>query len=135
MKAIVAVSRNMGIGRDNEILVRNKEDLMFFSGLTQGHKCLVGYNTSVSLPQLTNREIVVDDRINKLDNTDNYILIGGSKTYRKYAKDVDELYITYHDDEGVGADVFFPIDAYRHLDACEVVGRGKGYEIKRYYKS
>lgn len=132
--AIVAVADNLGIGVGKELLIKSSVDMAFFSGFTQGKCLLVGYNTYQTLPKLVGREIVLDPckrtsvdlkRLTHDCTASEVVVIGGAKTYRKYADQVEELYITIFKDAGVGADTFFPIDAYEHLDNRVTVFRSK----------
>ena len=65
---IVAVDSNLGIGKDNKIPWKNKEDMNLFKTLTIGKTVVMGRNTWDSLP----------DRFRPLPNRFNVIL---SKTY------------------------------------------------------
>jgi dihydrofolate reductase len=87
---------------------RCKEDLKLFKSLTLNTTCLVGWNTSIELPPLKNRTIIVDDRTSGLNDV-NAIdwCIGGKKTYEKYAHLFTELHISHIDDDNIG-DVTFP---------------------------
>jgi hypothetical protein len=62
MKAIVAVNNLFYIGKDNILLWSCSDDLKHFKNLTMGSKLLVGYNTSLTLPRLKNREMFIDER-------------------------------------------------------------------------
>jgi dihydrofolate reductase len=132
--AIVAVTKNLGIGCGNQLLVKSSAEMAFFSGFTQGKCLLVGYNTHSTLHKLVGREVVLDScKLTSMDlkrlmhgcTLSEVVVIGGAKTYAKYADQVEELYITFFKDEGVGADTFFPIDAYEHLDNRVTVFRSK----------
>jgi dihydrofolate reductase len=50
MNAIVCVSRNWGIGKDNSLLFHIPEDLKRFRALTTGKVVVMGHNTLLSLP-------------------------------------------------------------------------------------
>jgi hypothetical protein len=73
-----------------------------------GGRLLVGYNTSLELPELKGREVVIDARgrwnpaIEVID-----WCIGGKKTYEKYCDMFTELHISHIDDNSIG-DVIFP---------------------------
>lgn len=49
LSIIVAVARNMAIGRDNKLLWHLSDDLKYFKSVTQGHPVIVGRNTFISL--------------------------------------------------------------------------------------
>ena len=58
---IVAVDKNLGIGKDNKLLAHIKSDLEYFKRTTNGHIIVMGYNTYLSLPKkpLPNRLNIV----------------------------------------------------------------------------
>ena len=104
MKAIIAVNNLGYIGLNNKLLWSSSGDLSHFVKLTMGQKLLVGYNTSLELPPLKNRTILIDNR-DELLGAD--WCIGGKKTYEKYAHLFTELHISHIDDNNIG-DVMFP---------------------------
>ena len=105
MKAIIAVNNLGFIGKGNTLLWHNKEDLRHFKRLTEGGRLLVGYNTFSELPNLPNREVILDFRyMNRIDWD---WCIGGKKTYEKYCHKFTELHISHIDDNQIG-DVTFP---------------------------
>ena len=48
---IVAVARDYGIGKDNQLLWHISEDLKRFKEITAGHSVVMGRNTWLSLPR------------------------------------------------------------------------------------
>ena len=50
MKAIVAVSGNLGIGKDNDLLYNIPEDKKFFRRMTLGKVVVMGRKTLESMP-------------------------------------------------------------------------------------
>lgn len=50
MKLIVAVDKNYGIGRDNDLLFNIPEDMKFFRETTKGKTVIMGRKTLESLP-------------------------------------------------------------------------------------
>ena len=58
---IVAVDKNLGIGKNNKLLAHIKSDLEYFKRTTNGHIIVMGYNTYLSLPKkpLPNRLNIV----------------------------------------------------------------------------
>lgn len=139
--AIVSVASDYSIGyTDGSLIFRNREDLMFFSGFTQGKICIVGYNTHSTLPHLANREVILDTRgdfLNLRDLGEDVVVIGGAKTYKKYSKQIEELFLTEFDstssEEGKDK-VFFDIGDFSHLNRGEVITKGKGYQITRLFR-
>ena len=105
MKAIIAVNNLGYIGLNNELLWKSQQDMSHFVKTTLNQRLLVGYNTSINLPKLKNREIVIDNREEEVTNSD--WCIGGKKTYEKYAKYFTELHISHIDNNDIG-DIMFP---------------------------
>lgn len=110
MKAIIAKNNLSFIGLDNKMLWRSKDDFKHFKEKTLGSTLLVGYNTNSELPQLKDREIIVDPRdgfniaelfIRQID-----WCIGGKKTYERYCHLFEELHISHIDNDGIGDTVF-----------------------------
>ena len=50
MRAIAAISRNLGIGRDNDLLFHIPEDLAFFRAQTAGQTIIIGRKNLESFP-------------------------------------------------------------------------------------
>ena len=105
MRAIIAVNNLGYIGLNNELLWKSQQDMSHFVKTTLNQRLLVGYNTSINLPKLKNREIVIDYREEEVTNID--WCIGGKKTYEKYAKYFTELHISHIDNNDIG-DIMFP---------------------------
>jgi len=134
MNLIVAVDKNWGIGRDNELLTYIPSDLRYFKEHTldkvivMGRKTLESLPGSKGLPKRTNivlttrqgyeaeRAIIVNseeelfEELNKYDPDDVFIT-GGASLYNKYYPMCDKLYITKMDAD-LKADTFIAnIDA------------------------
>jgi dihydrofolate reductase len=105
MKAIIAVNNLGFIGIGNKMLWNCPEDFKHFKENTMGCSLLVGYNTSLELPTLKGREVIIDVR--EEFNFEVDWCIGGKKTYEKYAPFVTELHISHIDNNEIG-DVVFP---------------------------
>lgn len=119
MKAIIAVNNLGFIGIGNKMLWHSSEDFKHFKEKTMGGRLLVGYNTSLELPPLKGREVVIDTR--GLWNPDIEVIdwcIGGKKTYEKYAHMFTELHISHIDNNYIG-DVTFP-DLSKLNSNCEI---------------
>ncbi len=125
---IVALDRNRGIGRDNDLPWRLPDDLQHFKALTLGKPVLMGRKTALSLgralPGRTNlvltrsgqvpfagmravgsldeaRAIAEDEGATEL------CIIGGGEIFAQLLDQADALYLTWVDAE-VHADVHFP---------------------------
>lgn len=133
IKLISAVSANMVIGRDNDLIFRDKQDLAHFKESTTGQIIVMGRNTFISLNNkpLPNRENIVlstdiryrQELNNKeIDNLvampslesvlsykrgEDIYIIGGGQLYADTINIADELIIS-HFSETVEGDTFFP---------------------------
>jgi len=105
MRAIIAMNNLGYIGVNNELLWKPQQDMSHFVKMTLNQRLLVGHNTSLNLPKLKNREVIVDGRDEEVTNVD--WCIGGKKTYEKYAKYFTELHISHIDNNDIG-DIMFP---------------------------
>ncbi|MBQ8827482.1 MAG: dihydrofolate reductase [Oscillospiraceae bacterium] len=154
MKAIVAVSRNLGIGKDNDLLYNIPEDKKFFRSMTLGKVVVMGRKTLESMPggkPLKDRTNIVMTRDNAYSaegvtvcrsveelekelekyNTDDVMIIGGAEIYRQLLPLCDTAYITKIDNE-LPADKFFPdIDSMSEWKLTEC-SEEKEYEGLKY---
>lgn len=134
---IVAIDKERGIGKNNDLMWHLPADMQFFKATTSGHIVVTGRKNYDSIPErfrpLPNRENAVLTRnshyeapgatlfssledclahySNETERT--VFIIGGGQIYKEAlaANVVDELYIT-HVQGTFGADTFFPeIDA------------------------
>lgn len=144
MKAIVAIDENYGIGKNNDLLVHNKEDMKFFRETTMGHTVIMGKNTFLSMGKalkgrrnivLTRGEIDIPDievchDYKELLKLEDAFVIGGAQVYELFLPYYDEIYLTVN--KGVyDADVFFPrFDKNQYIE--ETLRVGETYEIKKY---
>lgn len=139
VSAIVAVDANWGIGKGQDLLIKDKVDQAFFAGFTMGKACLVGYNTLQTLPPLSGRDIIEDGRSYLLGLKELYhnaqigevVVIGGAKTYKKYSKQIETLYVTKFS-ETLDSDKYFDVDLFQHLENRVIVFKGKGFIIERW---
>lgn len=124
---IVAVSENMGIGKNNELLWHIPDDLKRFKKLTIGKCVIMGKKTWESLPKrpLPGRKNIVltddpdelfdsaftaysvEDALEKSVNEEEIFIIGGGSVYSQFMPLADRLYIT-HIHKETDADIFFP---------------------------
>ena len=62
-----------------------------------------------------------------------FVVIGGVKTYIKYAKYTRELLVTFFDDINEDCNQFLDVyAAYSHLTTREIVYRGNNFKIERW---
>ncbi|MBQ8781860.1 MAG: dihydrofolate reductase [Oscillospiraceae bacterium] len=130
MKAIVAVSRNLGIGYENDLLYNIPEDKKFFRSMTLGKVVVMGRKTLESMPggkPLKDRTNIVltrnpdyapqgvtvchseEELLTHLNRykSDDVMIIGGAEIYRQLLPHCDTAYVTKINDEKP-ADKFFP---------------------------
>ena len=138
MQAIVAVSENWGIGKDNQLLFHISADLKRFKELTSGHAVVMGRKTLESLPGGKGlphrRNIVLTANPNfTAENAEpvhtpsaalfaagaDAFVIGGETVYRQLLSLCDRVYVTkvFASPE---ADAFFPdLDADPRWEIAE----------------
>jgi dihydrofolate reductase len=124
---IAAVSEDLGIGKDNDLLWRIPDDLKRFKKLTLGNALIMGKKTWESLPKkpLPGRKNIVltddihecidysvtaysiEDALGKCEKDEEIFVIGGGTVYRQFMPIADRLYIT-HVHKTSPADVYFP---------------------------
>ena len=148
MKAIMAMSENRCIGKENKIPWYVPNDFKWFKEFTMGNTLIVGKNTFDTLPLLKNRECLVlvkDDKIMAANpnqylvnnnsmtgklitmtdiesysqfRKDYLIVVGGAKTYVKLLPYITEFYVT-HVNGNYDGDTFMP--EFEHLFAHQEV--------------
>ena len=124
---IAAVSDDLGIGKNNELIWHIPEDLKRFKKLTIGKSVIMGKKTWESLPRkpLSGRKNIVmtdipdeiincaitaysmEDALRKSDKNEEVFVIGGGSVYRQFMPVANRLYIT-HVHKKAPADIFFP---------------------------
>ena len=162
MKAIMAMSENRCIGKENKIPWYVPNDFKWFKEFTMGNTLIVGKNTFDTLPLLKNRECLVlvkEDKIMDANpnqylvnnnsmtgklitmtdiesysqfRKDYLIVVGGAKTYVKLLPYIKEFYVT-HVNGNYDGDTFMP--EFEHLFAHqEVVKEFDGHKVIMYTK-
>ncbi|MBO5927506.1 MAG: dihydrofolate reductase [Clostridia bacterium] len=154
MKAIVAVDKNWGIGKKNDLLFSLPEDMKYFREKTLNKVVVMGSNTLKSFPggkPLKNRtnivlfpggekrdDCVIVESLEELSavlkgyDTEDVFIIGGAMFYKTMLPYCSEVLVTKVDADG-GAEVF-----YENLDklenwSCISVGdkiETNGYDIR-----
>lgn len=131
IKAIVCVSENWAIGKNNGLIFNLKQDMKFFSKTTTNHIVVMGENTLLSLPggqPLKNRiNLVLCPEghvyegcfcfhtlesllgyINLVVGGQDVYVIGGGMMYRSMLPYCDEVLVTKVKEYIPDAQVFFP---------------------------
>lgn len=123
---IACVDSEMGIGKDDKLLVYIPQDLKHFKETTLGKVCVFGSTTYDTLPKkpLPDRHSIILTRdrdaiyegcsvahsveeILELAKTTDIFICGGGHVYKQFMPYADELIIT-HVKEAFDADTFFP---------------------------
>jgi dihydrofolate reductase len=127
---IVAVDRNWGIGKKNDLLFHLKKDMQFFRQTTAESIVVCGYNTLLSFPGskplkgrsticLCPKEVERDDcfcihdfdemvrLVKELAKNHPVFIIGGAMLYQSMLPYYDKVYVNKVDADGE-AEVFFP---------------------------
>jgi dihydrofolate reductase len=154
MKAIVAVDKNWGIGKKNDLLFSLPEDMKYFREKTLNKVVVMGSNTLKSFPggkPLKNRTNIVlfpggEDRddctiVQSLDdlkivlknyNPDDVFIIGGAMFYKTMLPFCSEVLVTKVDADG-GAEVFYEnldkLSNWEMIDISDPV-QTNGYNIR-----
>ena len=130
---IVAIAKNNAIGKDNDLLWRLPNDMLYFKTKTLNHHIVTGRRNYISIPQkyrpLVDRTNIVLTRqtdfsednciiLHSLEKALEYakeknekelFIIGGGQIYQEALskKLIDKMYVT-HVDHTFEADTFFP---------------------------
>ena len=136
LSAIVALSTNNAIGKDNQLPWHLPDDLKFFKRTTMGKPVLMGRKTyeSMGKPLPGRLNIVVshqkdlqlpegvllynslDEAIDRLEKeaTDEAFIIGGGKIFEETMDQLDRLYVTNVKTVIEDATAFFPDIDHSH---------------------
>lgn len=153
LSAIVAMTPERVIGRDNDLPWRLPEDLKMFKRTTAGHPVVMGRKTWDSLGKykpLPGRQNIVITRdegwseagaevihspegLESLDLEDEQVfVIGGAEIYGLFLAKLDELIVS-HVFEAYEGDTFFP-DFSEFFSQYEVLEVYDAFEVRRYFK-
>lgn len=98
-----AITVNGMIAHHSEETIRWSEDLHLFRKQTMGHTVVMGSNTEKTLAtELDGREVIVMHRdmdpsgVLGAVKTGKCFIIGGSRTYSRFASHLTHLYLTIH---------------------------------------
>ena len=114
LNLLAAVGQSGQIGLDGKLPWHCPEDLKFFKEMTTDRVLIVGKNTLDSLPDLPNRTVILDSGLDPAsikkylaETGQRATIIGGAKTYAKWAPFVDRIVINKIDYDGP-ADTYMP---------------------------
>lgn len=153
---IVAVAKNLAIGKEGKLPWHYSSDLKFFKQTTSGHAVVMGYNTWLSIGKpLPNRKNIVMSRSRSIDdfpevvvarNVDEVLdiakssvtdifVIGGAETYGLFADSIDSWLVTEVPDEPSGADAFMPSDFLNGFCETEEIELEGGLKVKTFTRA
>jgi dihydrofolate reductase len=149
MKAIVAMTRNRVIGKDDKIPWHLPGEQKRFKKLTMGHTVLMGRRTfeSIGRPLPGRRNLVVTRSgeikgveivcdLEKFDpapydvNGKDLFVIGGSEIYRALLPKCETIYVTMVKQEYDG-DTYFP-EFESSFEVSEIICETSAYDVLRY---
>ena len=129
LRIIVAIDRNRGIGKDNQLLVKLKKDMKYFREVTSGNTVVMGRKTyeSIGNPLPNRKNIVIthgsidnkdvismtleefkESYIKEKETKEDVYIIGGASIYDELIGYVDELLVTEIEKE-FESDRYFPL--------------------------
>jgi len=149
MTAIVAMTRNRVIGKNNKIPWRLPSEQKWFKAITMGHAVLMGRKTFESIGRpLPGRHNIVVTRSRDIEgvevvrdlegfdpspyeaNGKNLFVIGGSEIYRALLPRCKAIYVTMVKQEHDG-DTYFP-EFESGFEIQEVIRETPEYDMLRY---
>jgi dihydrofolate reductase len=153
---IVAIAKDLAIGRGGKLPWHHSADLKFFKETTTGHAVVMGSTTWRSIGRaLPNRLNIVLSRNDSLDlpegvrhigskervlelgktlNTDLFV-IGGAKVFDAFADDIDRWIVTEVPDVVDDADTFMPTDFLEEFQLESTLDLGEGLVVKFYART
>lgn len=125
---IVAVTRNLAIGRRGDLLFHISDDLKRFKSLTMGHPIIMGRKTFESFPKgalpgrrnivITRNPAYIAEGIERAESLEEALamcrtssecfVIGGGEIYRQALPHASKVELTLIDADIRDADTFFP---------------------------
>jgi len=154
LSAIVAMTPERVIGKDNNLPWRLPEDLKMFKRTTAGHPVIMGRKTWDSLGKykpLPGRQNIIITRdtewhddgasvihaaedLQNIELQDEHVfVIGGAEIYTLFLPLLDELIVS-HVHHAYAGDTYFPEFA-AHFNACEVLEAYEEFEVRRYSRT
>lgn len=151
--AIVAVARNLAIGKNGKLPWHYPADLKFFKRATTGNAVAMGFNTWKSIGKpLPNRLNIVLSRSHEIENQPRLVLarskaeilalaeylkgdtfvIGGAQIYREFADDIERWLVTEIPLEIADADAFMPPNFLENFDLTETLPLEDDLRVKIY---
>jgi dihydrofolate reductase len=152
---IVAIARNFAIGKDGKLPWHYPADLKFFKQTTTGNAIVMGWTTWKSIGKpLPNRLNIVLSRSENIEDRDvkllrskgevlelangldsDVFIIGGSKTYESFAREIDKWFVTEVPIVVDGADTFMPRDFLNGFAGRDEIDLGDGLRVKVFQRA
>jgi len=153
ISAIVAVARNLAIGKNGKLPWHYSADLKFFKQTTTNHAIVMGWNTWQSIGKpLPKRLNIVLSRSKNLENQPSLLLmrskaevlalkdylkgdvflIGGAQTYADFSDVIDKWLVTEIPETIEDADAFMPKDFLNGFEMKEKVQLDDNLQVKIY---
>src|SRR5713226_6103727 len=150
---IVAVDRNLAIGKGGRLPWHYSADMKFFKATTIGNAVVMGRRTWLTLKgPLKDRQNIVLSRDSSFDSQDSLIamrdvesvlsyaskqdchlfVIGGAKVYESLLPYIDRWIVTEVPLEVEGADTFLPADFLDGFEMYELRQLDEGLRVKFY---
>ena len=142
--AIVAIAKNLAIGKDGKLPWHYGADLKFFKETTVGNAVVMGFHTWEAIGKpLPKRLNIVLSRSKTLENHGDVVLlrskrevlalanylkgdlfiIGGAQTYREFAGEIEKWIVTKIPETVTDADAFMPenfLDGFKRQKTIEL---------------
>lgn len=148
---IVAVAKNLAIGRGGKLPWHYSSDLKFFKETTTGNAVVMGYNTFVSIGKpLPNRLNIILSRTKGLEAAPDVLLlrsreevlefaknferdiyiIGGAQVFETFADVIEKWIVTEVPLEVEDADTFMPEDFLDGFELVETKELDEGLKVR-----
>lgn len=148
---IVAIAKNLAIGRDGKLPWHYSADLKFFKETTRGNAVVMGANTWRSIGRLLpdrlnvvlsrTGDVDTDRAVMKLSSVDEVVelakylnrdvfVIGGATTYAEFAEVIDSWIVTEVPIVVEDADAFMPADFLDDFECRSVHELGDDLMVK-----
>ena len=148
---IVAIAKNLAIGKGGKLPWHYPADLKFFKHTTTGNTIVMGWKTWESIGKpLPNRLNVVLSRRGMIDDQagvkmvrdkddvlelatkvdGDVFIIGGSQTFKTFAADIEKWYVTEIPIEVEGADTFMSRDFLEGFELEDEISQEEDLVVK-----
>lgn len=153
---IVAIARDLAIGKEGKLPWHYPADLKFFKRTTIGNTVVMGSTTwraiGKPLPDRLNvvlsrsrdielpKDVLLLRGVDQVMSLARYIagdvfIIGGASVYRSFADEIDEWFVTDIPLNVDDADTFMPADFLDGFEPLETNDLGDGLQVRRLRRS